>query len=229
MDLSDELRGSNFACWCHALERALCSGSLPGPSAQRRMAPRPRRLNPAASEGTPRQGSVLLLLHPDHNGICLPVTLRSERVAYHKSQISLPGGTKERDDVTLLDTALRETSEEIGIRRDDVRVLGKLTPLYVPASHSCIHPYVACHPAKPMYRINPDEVAEVIELPLQTLMDPRWTIEEEWEIQGQLVRVPFYQLGRHKVWGATAMILSELAALLADAPGLAHSPNPRAC
>ena len=193
------------------------------------MAPTPRRLSPAAEEGTPRQGSVLLLLHPDHAGVCLPVTLRSERVAYHKSQISLPGGLKERDDLTLLDTALRETREEIGIGPDDVRVLGKLTPLYVPVSHSCIHPYVACHPAKPAYRINPDEVAEVIELPLQILIDPRWTTEEEWEIQGQLVRVPFYQLGHHKVWGATAMILSELAALLAATPGLEHIPNPPAC
>jgi len=219
----------DFAQWCCALTEALSREPLPGALAHRAMAPRPRQLAPPGGSNPPRPGGVLLLLHPDDEGICLPVTLRTEGVAYHKGQISLPGGMQEHGDANLADTALRETFEEIGVRPEEVRILGKLTPLYVPASHSCIHPFVACHSTKPLYRANPHEVAEVIELPLRTLMDPTAQAEEEREIQGQLVKVPFYWLKGHKVWGATAMILSEFAAILAQRPELGRVPGLPAC
>lgn len=222
-------RSDDFSSWCNVLERILNSDSLPGPMAQRNMAPVPRQMSPSEEDGLPRQGSVLLLLYPTAGGICLPVTLRSERVVHHKGQISLPGGMHEPEDMTLADTALRETCEEIGVKPGWNRILGRLTPLYVPTSNSCIHPYVACCSSRPAYRPNPAEVAEVIEMPLRVLMDPTFRIEEDWEIRTRTVRVPFYQLGAHKVWGATAMILSELATILAATPELGHIPNHLAC
>jgi len=218
-------RDDSFSRWCDALEGALKTGHLPGLSAHLLMAPVPRQMVSNAEDGTPRQGGVLVLLYPGAGGVFLPVTLRSERVVHHRGQISLPGGLREPEDVTQADTALRETYEEIGVPPAGNRILGKLTPLYVPASHSCVHPYVACRPSRPVYRPNPHEVAEVIEMPLRILTDPTARVEEDRDIQNRRVRVPFYQLGDYKVWGATAMILSELAAILAANPEPVHTPN----
>jgi 8-oxo-dGTP pyrophosphatase MutT (NUDIX family) len=113
-------------------------------------------------------------------------------------------------------TALRETHEELGVDPRSVKVLGGLTPLYIFHSDYCITPYVAARPARPAFVPDPVEVAEVLEVPLLTLLDPAIRREEEWVLHETITRVPFYQMGEHKVWGATAMVLSEFAAVLGD-------------
>jgi 8-oxo-dGTP pyrophosphatase MutT (NUDIX family) len=194
-----------------ALERP-----LPGLSAQARMAPPYRReqvetaLNPPADC---KQAGVLVLLYPQDGQLCFPLTRRPDNVEFHKGQISLPGGSQENGE-SLLQTALRETQEEIGVEANAVEALGKLTSLYVPPSNFCVQPFVGYVARRPHFRLEAIEVAELIEAPLAALLDPATVRQEDWEIRGGIWRIPFYQFGPHKVWGATAMILAEFAAIL---------------
>jgi len=95
-----------------------------------------------------------------------------------------------------------------------VELIGELSRLYVPPSNFCIQPYVGYVAQRPDFQIEADEVAELIEAPLDTLLDPATVHLEDWELYGRVWLIPFYQFGLHKVWGATAMILSEFVALL---------------
>jgi 8-oxo-dGTP pyrophosphatase MutT (NUDIX family) len=198
-----------------AIRQAL-SRPLPGRVAQMRMSTRPRpglEVRPPGHQ--PRQGGVLILLYPKDGHLHFPLTRRTETLGDHKGQISLPGGAREGDE-PLERTALRETHEELGVDPRSVKVLGVLTPLYIFHSDYCITPYVAARPACPTFVPDPVEVAEVLEVPLLTLLDPAIRREEEWVLHETITRVRFYQIGEHKVWGATAMVLSEFAAMLGD-------------
>jgi len=187
---------------------------LPGAAAQKRMSPRPRPGDEPLPPGyKPKEAAVLILVYPIEGVPHLVLTKRTETVANHKGQISLPGGAREGDE-DLLTTALRETREELGIDTDALDILGSLTPLYVGTSDYLITPLVAVAPARPAFRPDPVEVDELIEAPLALLVDPGRCVEEDWDIRGFRLRVPFFRIGPHKVWGATAMILSELATLL---------------
>ena len=188
---------------------------LLGLEAQARMAPPYRRdqiavmLNPPAC----KQAGVLVLLYPLEGQLCFPLTQRPDSVEYHKGQISLPGGSQENGE-SLCQTALRETQEEVGVDISAVEVIGQLSRLYVPPSNFCIQPFVGYVAERPDFRIEVVEVAELIETPLQALLDPATVRVEDWEIRGGLWPIPFYQFGPHKVWGATAMILAEFVAML---------------
>lgn len=186
---------------------------LPGIRAQVTMAPRPRPLRPPDGS-TPRQAGVLLLLYPASGPLHLALTVRTADLDYHAGQVALPGGGWEEGDGTLLDTALREAGEELGIVTDELEVLGPLTPIYIPPSHNLVHPFVACMPRRPSFRPDPKEVAELLEVPLSLFLDPSIHREEEWELPAGRVCVPYYAIGPHKVWGATAAILAEFLALL---------------
>jgi 8-oxo-dGTP pyrophosphatase MutT (NUDIX family) len=198
-----------------AIRQAL-SRPLPGRVAQMRMSTRPRAGLEVRPPGhRPRQGGVLFLLYPKDGHLHFPLTRRTETLGDHKGQISLPGGAREGDE-PLEWTALRETHEELGVDPLSVTVLGGLTPLYIFHSDYCITPYVAARPTRPTFVPDPVEVAELLEVPLLTLLDPAIRREEEWVLHETLTRVPFYQIGEHKVWGATAMVLSEFEAVLGD-------------
>ncbi len=107
-----------------------------------RMAPIPRPLTPPTPDHRPREGGVLVLLYPMTPGgeLHLVLTRRSDSVADHKGQISFPGGSVDPDDCSTAHTALREACEEIGVCTDDLRLLGDLTPLYIPPSDFRIYP-----------------------------------------------------------------------------------------
>ncbi len=188
---------------------------LPGLQAQVAMAPPYRRgmiaqmLNPPAC----RQAGVLILLYPLDDQIYFPLTRRADEVEFHKGQISLPGGAQENDE-PLEQTALREAHEEVGVDPAGVEMIGALSSMYVPPSNFCIHPFVGVAAAEPDFRTEATEVAELIKTPLDLLLDPATVRQEEWEIRGEMWPIPFYQIGPHKVWGATAMILAEFAAML---------------
>ena len=140
----------------------------------------------------------------------LVLTRRTDTVDTHRSQIAFPGGRHE-DGEQFLDTALRETEEEIGVPREAVQVLGELPPFRIPPSGFIVHPFVGTVDARPAYEIDPREVAEVLEVPLPILLDPDIRAEEETEILGRPATVPFFDvpdLGRPPLWGATAMMLS---------------------
>lgn len=196
-----------------ALVRRALRLPLPGPAAQAAMAPRPR----AAGVDPPqeyRDGAVLLLLYPRDGALHIVLTRRCDHLAAHAGQVSLPGGACEAGDTCLADTALREAQEELGLEVRTLELLGRLSPVEIPVSGYRVHPWVACSPERPSFRPDPNEVAELLEVPLAQLLDPATVAEEEWLIRGHRVQVPFYRLCGHKVWGATAAVLAEFIALL---------------
>ena len=194
--------------------RAAMHRPLPGPSAQITMAPQPRPLR-APPGAEPRQAGVLLVLYPIRDVLHLVLTVRNPELNYHSGQISLPGGGREEGDGSLLATALREAEEEIGVAADELEILGPLTPLYIPPSNNVIHPFVAYAAQRPAFDPDPTEVAELLEVPLALLLDPATRREEDWTWRGAELHVPFYAVGEHKVWGATAIVLAEFLALVA--------------
>jgi 8-oxo-dGTP pyrophosphatase MutT (NUDIX family) len=196
----------------HALTRP-----LPGLSAQLRMAPAytVEALRDRTPPPAPKEAGVLILLYPCGDQLYFPLTLRTDTVESHKGQISLPGGAREANE-SLQETALRETCEELSVCPDSWNILGQLTPLYIPPSGYLISPSVAYTPARPEFNPDPVEVAKLIETPLSLLLDPATVVHEEWMLRGTPVEVPFFHIYGHKVWGATAMVLSELIALLRE-------------
>jgi 8-oxo-dGTP pyrophosphatase MutT (NUDIX family) len=158
-----------------------------------------------------REAGALVLLYPVAGEAHTVLTLRSTSLQDHAGQISLPGGGLEVGE-DALGAALREAHEEVGIRVDALDILGALTPLFIPPSGFCLSPVVAATPSRPDFRPDGLEVEEVIEVALADLDDAHRRVET-WDIRGELRRVPYYALGSYKVWGATAMVLSELAAL----------------
>ncbi len=181
------------------------------------MAPLPDSLTHPPLQRLPRQGGVLLLLYPYTSGgeLFLVLTRRTDTVADHKGQISLPGGGLEPHDSSLIQTALRETCEELGLCSDEVRILGALTPLYVPPSDFCIHPYVAYLPHRPLFVPQPREVAELLEVPLRSFLGEENIRVEKRIIRGRPLKVPYFDACGHKVWGATAIVIGEFAAVVA--------------
>ncbi len=197
--------------------RAAMRRPLPGLAAQILMAPQPRPFRPPDGV-TVRLAGVLLLLYPIEERLHLVLTVRTDNLEHHGGQISLPGGGWEEGDASLEETALREAREELGIITDGLERLGPLTPLYVPPSHNVIHPFVAHLPGRPSFRPDPLEVAALLEVPLDHLLDPLNRREEDWVWRGFPIHVPFYVVGEHKVWGATAIVLAEFLALLTSLP-----------
>lgn len=195
--------------------RAALSRPLPGLTVQLRMSPQPRTgaeriLDPRLDC---RRAGVLVLIYPCGDDACLVLTRRTDVLDTHRGQISFPGGSLDPGEDAAT-AALREGWEELAIDPARLEVIGALSPLYIPPSGFCIYPTVAVAAARPDFIPNPHEVAEIIEAPLAHLLAPNTRQEEVWEIRGAPVRVPFYAVGHHKVWGATAMVLCELLALL---------------
>ena len=200
---------------------------LPGPEAQLRLASRPQGHPPPVIAHPPQPAAVLILLYPHQRMWHLPFTRRTETVATHRGQISWPGGAQEGEE-SLIETALREAKEELGVDPAAVEVLGQLTPLLTVSSGYLITPVVGWTPARPAFRLRPQEVAELVEVPLALLRKPGVLREETWTLHGHETLVPCFRLGpKVAIWGATAMILSEFLAVVEgledthgpDAPG----------
>jgi len=194
-----------------ALRRAL-TRPLPGAVAHERMMPAIRRLE-SLDRPYWKKASVLLLLYPVGEELHFPLTLRRDDLPHHAGQISLPGGSLEADEGPEA-AALRETAEELGVDPTDIEIIGRLSPLKIPPSGFEISPFVGFVPSRPVFVPEAREVAEIIETPLSLLAAADAIGVEEWELRGGRSAVPFWRIGGHKVWGATAMVLSELAALL---------------
>lgn len=192
---------------------------LPGLPAQLEMAPPVRGSDEDALRAraeTCRKAAVLILLFPDEAGECrFVLTLRQRALQVHSGQVSLPGGSLDADE-TPTDAALREAREEVGVGVGGEAVIGTLTELYIPPSHFCVTPVVAAVGERPDFRRQKEEVAAIVEAPLGALLDPEDRDSAVWHLHGQDVRVPFYRIGGHEVWGATAMMLAELASILGE-------------
>ncbi|MFN3373251.1 MAG: NUDIX hydrolase [Chloroflexus sp.] len=165
-------------------------------------------------EVTPRQSAALLLLFPHNDQLYLPLTVRSSRVTTHRGEVSLPGGGIDPGDGGATEAALREAHEEIGVDPGQVEVLGTLTTFYISPSNNCLTPIVGAYPTPFEPNHDPEEVESVFTVPLTTLLEPTTVREEIWERSGTRMRVPFFALNGYKVWGATALLLSEFVARL---------------
>lgn len=193
---------------------------LPGQEAQFRMASS-FRLDPkffGHQRTDVRQSAVLIAIYPLADVLSTVLIKRPDYDGAHSGQVSFPGGRVEPDDRDLAATALREAHEEVGIPPDDVEVIGRLTELYIPASNFMVHPFVGLMSGRPVLIPDAHEVKEVLEVPLAHFL--RTDIIAETEIplrNGYRLRAPYYDVQGHIVWGATAMMLSELRDVMHDA------------
>ena len=189
---------------------------LPGKPAQKIMLTKPRNpINYSSNSECPNPAAVLILLFPVIQDIRFFLTKRTSVVQYHKGQISLPGGAWEEGE-QLWGTALRETNEEIGVRAEHIQFIGALTPLFVPVTGFLIHPFVGWVDDKPETYPDPTEVESLFSASVLSLTDQNSCQCEERTIRGHVFDVPYFQLNREKVWGATSMILSEFKTVLKE-------------
>ena len=162
------------------------------------------------------QSAVLILLYEENGVICFTLTERTQTVEHHRGQISLPGGAREADE-KLSSTAIRETQEEIGIYADDVGIIGALSPLFVPVTGFIINPFVGIINANFEQQPAPEEVETVISVHVNELLNDDNELQEKRNLRGYDMNIPYFLLSGHKVWGATAMILSEFKTVLKEA------------
>ena len=161
------------------------------------------------------QSAVLILLYEENGVICFTLTERTQTVEHHRGQISLPGGARETDE-KLSSTAIRETQEEIGIYAYDVDLIGALSPLFVPVTGFIINPFVGIINANFNPQPAPEEVETVFSVPVNELLNDDNELQEMRNLRGYDVDIPYFLLSGYKVWGATAMILSELKTVLKE-------------
>lgn len=130
----------------------------------------------------------------------------------HSGQISFPGGKYEQEDVNYEATALRETEEEVGVDQGKIEILGSLTDLYIPVSNFQVFPYVGMTEETPEFELQTSEVSSILEVPFEQLTDPGIVGVKDLKIGSHLTLkgVPYFDVQEHVVWGATAMMLSEL-------------------
>ena len=158
--------------------------------------------------------AVLLPLYEKGGECYILCTERTEEVQYHKGEISFPGGSRHEEDDSLLDTALRECFEEIGVDAKEVEVLGELDDIVTRTSNYIISPFVAAIPYPYPFKLNRDEVKGIIEVPLAALLDRRNFREEtQFDESGPFIAY-FYEYNGQTIWGATAAMLKQLLDLV---------------
>ncbi|MFO8000946.1 MAG: CoA pyrophosphatase [Marinilabilia sp.] len=190
-------------------------GPLPGREAQDLMAPSTRSTeNRMADPADARPSSVLVLFYQREGQWFIPFIQRPVYDGVHSGQVSFPGGKCEEEDEGHLYTALRETREEIGVIPGEVIPLGALTPLYIPNSNFFVYPHVGWMDKTPAFVPDPLEVEEVIEVTVDRLLDKRYTKTFCREVNEITITAPYFDAGSKKIWGATAMMLSEMLEIL---------------
>ena len=162
-----------------------------------------------------RKGAVLILLYPHEDKINTILTLRPSYDGVHSGQVSFPGGKLDPEDESLAAAALREAAEEVGLDRNEIKLIGNLSNLYIPPSNFLVSPFVGIMDKKPFLKKDDSEVEKIIEVPITYFLDesikgrkmitPREFVSFE---------TPYYDVEGHTVWGATAMMLSEMMELI---------------
>lgn len=190
---------------------------LPGYDAQYKMA-REFREHPVETEryhANARLGAVLILFYPEGNNINTVLIQRPTYEGVHSAQVAFPGGKKDESDNDLIETALREAEEEVGIKCNSVVVAGELTKLYIPPSNFLVTPVVGFCSRQPAFIPQEKEVDEILEVNLNTLLKEDIISEKTICLQHNInLKVKYYDIHGKTVWGATAMMIAELNELL---------------
>ncbi len=179
-----------------------------------RMSPVTRRLHqhrshPPAGNKKPLQSAVLLHLYPVDNKPMITLIKRAPDNTVHSGQVSFPGGKTEKTDKDLEHTALREAHEEVGISASEVKIIGKLSKLYIPPSNFDVHPYVGYTDVRPEFNTN-NEVDKLLEVSIEDLLDKsNQTYKRISHQSGSYFVVPCFYVNEEIIWGATSMILGE--------------------
>lgn len=154
-----------------------------------------------------RRAAVLLIVYEKDNRPHILLTVRSRSIPLHRGQISFPGGAREGKDKDLVETALRECREEIGVRVERHEVIGQLDPVYTLTSRYIVIPFVALLEEPPTTKPNPAEIDSVLEIPIEDLLDEERFREEMVELEGIPTKQYFFSWRNQTIWGATARIL----------------------
>jgi 8-oxo-dGTP pyrophosphatase MutT (NUDIX family) len=210
----------NFDNFVSALKESLNNESKHMSSLHNKMSPVTRRLqnnrsnNISRSKNKARQSAVLILIYPIDNIPHVLFIKRAKDKTVHSGQISFPGGKKENSDSSHIDTALREAEEEVGISKDYVEILGQLSKFYIPPSNFDVYPIIGVSSKQPRFVTN-HEVDMIIEVEIRDLTNEQNQTYKKIKISdGNEYVVPCYYIKKNVIWGATAMILSELMNLL---------------
>lgn len=191
---------------------------LPGESSHEKMAPLERRglmKNIDFDIVKPRRAAVMMLFYPKNNKPHLVLIVRNSYPGVHSSQIAFPGGKVETFDESLQQTALRETFEEVGIASEQIHVIRQFSDVYIPPSNFMVFPFLGYCETELTFIPDPAEVAGIIELPLSDFFDDSNIIVKRMATSyTNDIDVPSFNVGEHIVWGATAMMLSELKDVL---------------
>ncbi len=192
---------------------------LPGEEFHLKMAPIERLLElkrKARSMKSAKQAAVLCLFYPSSEGDTrFVLILRKTYKGVHSAQIGFPGGKIESNDSSLMETALRETEEEVGAMVEDISVIKKLTEIYIPPSNFFVQPFLGISEKTPQFVPQESEVEAIIEVPMSEFLDDsvrsHQTLNTSYATQ---IKVPAFMLQGHTVWGATAMMLNEIREML---------------
>jgi 8-oxo-dGTP pyrophosphatase MutT (NUDIX family) len=194
------------------LRKALAK-DLPSVKAHLRMMPSSRKLDllyKPVNEFT-RLSSVLILLYERNDELYTVFIKRQEYEGVHSGQIAFPGGKQEKSDKNLIQTAVREANEEIGIDTSTIEILGQLSELYIPPSNFIVFPIVAYTSVLPVFKLDEKEVSQIIEVSLHELLATSNISSFEFNgAEQKKITAPCFVFSNHRVWGATAMIVSEL-------------------
>lgn len=193
--------------------RPQIAGKLPGSLAHAKMASARRKklIHELPVPAEAKKSAVLILFYMKNEEIHTTLMRRSSYDGTHSGQISFPGGKKDPEDLNLEKTALRELNEEVGINPNKISILGSISELYIPPSNFLVRPYLGFTKKEFTYEPDPREVDEVIEMPLSLIFEEKTIKEGLIELStGFKVKAPYFDVYGNIVWGATAMILSEL-------------------
>ncbi len=192
--------------------------TLPATFSHAKMIP-PERIeflnNQDFSKANPKKAAVLMLFYPKKSLTHLALIVRNTYPGVHSSQIGFPGGKVEEFDASLEATALRETNEEIGVSSEKIKVIRAFTEVYIPPSNFLVSPFLGFSELELTFEPSPDEVAGMIELPLSQFLDEKNVVQMDMSTSyAKHIQVPAFQVNEHLVWGATAMMLSELKEMI---------------
>lgn len=194
------------------------AGELPGDEAHQLMMAKPIgprfRIN---HEGAPKKGAVMIMLYPEEGKVLFPLTRRPEYPGVHSGQVSLPGGKVEPQDASLIETAIRETHEEIGVRIQDHEIIGSLSDLHITASNFIVKPVVSVLERKPIFTRDEHEVVKIFNADIEELIKDEIRKEKELVVGPEIrLQAPYFDVQGNVVWGATAMMLSEFVTILKE-------------